>query len=152
MHVQELYNKLYVHLATEMHTALNQLIHQTAAKAHHRAGPHKPHAAKGGSKGSEGPSKHQLAVLKGLADEAELTADLTAAERYHQERVLAPANAQVSWASFPLSDLHSPRALLSTRMACDSPLTSQCLAVMYARAVPSQQHCHGCLLILVLPL
>ena len=97
--MQELYNKLYVHLATEMHSALNQLIHQTAAKAHHRAGPHKPHAAKGGSKGSEGPSKHQLAVLKGLADEAELTADLTAAERYHQERVLAPANAQVSWAS-----------------------------------------------------
>lgn len=96
MAVQELYNRLYIQLATEMHTALNQLIHQAAAKGHHRAGLSKPQAGRGhNSKGSEGPSKHQLAVLKGLADEAELTGDLAAAERYHQERILAPVNAQV---------------------------------------------------------
>ena len=94
--MQDLYNKLYIHLATDMHTALNQLIHQAASKAHHKPANGKPHATKGNSKGPEGPSKHQLAVLKGLADEAELTADLAAAERYHQERTLAPANAQAS--------------------------------------------------------
>ncbi len=87
--MQELYNKLYMHLATHMHMALNQLVSNKPSVA-------KAATAKGSSKGPEGPTRHQLAVLKGLADEAELTGNQAAAERYHQERTLAPANPQVT--------------------------------------------------------
>ncbi|KAA6417329.1 MAG: tetratricopeptide repeat 18, partial [Trebouxia sp. A1-2] len=83
----ELYNKLYMHLATDMHMALNQLVSNKPSVA-------KAATVKGSNKGPEGPTRHQLAVLKGLADEAELTGDQAAAERYHQERTLAPANPQ----------------------------------------------------------
>ncbi|KAL0022439.1 hypothetical protein WJX79_000099 [Trebouxia sp. C0005] len=86
--MQELYNKLYMHLATDMHMALNQLVSNKPSVA-------KAATVKGSNKGPEGPTRHQLAVLKGLADEAELTGDQAAAERYHQERTLAPANPQV---------------------------------------------------------
>jgi len=100
--LQELYNKLYMHLSTDMHVALNQLIANTTSTGR-KSSPTKAAPTKGSSKGPEGPSRHQLAVLKGLADEAELTGDQAAAERYHQERVLAPANPQVSpWPAMPL--------------------------------------------------
>lgn len=92
--MQELYNKLYMHLSMDMHIALNQLIAQAATKSGQpTAG--KEAAPKGKSQGPEGPSRHQLAVLKGLADEAELTGDQAAADKYHQERIFAPVNAQV---------------------------------------------------------
>ena len=93
--VQELYSKLYMQLSTDMHTAINQLILQAASKSD-KPSPGKAGIPKGNSKAAEGPGRRQLAVLKGLADEAELTGDQAAADRYHQERILAPANAQVS--------------------------------------------------------
>ena len=118
--MQGLYNKLYMHLSTDMHTALNQLIAQAASKGNAPAGG-KAEAGKGRAKAAEGPSRHQLAVLKGLADEAELTGDQAAADRYHQERILAPANAQVSY-------LHSASRLCVTSLsvACWVP-TSACI-------------------------
>lgn len=101
--LQELYNKLYMHLATDMHLALNHLTANTASRGHKP--PHtKAGHVKGSSKGPEGPTKHQLAVLKGLAGEAELTGDQAAAERYHQERTLAPTNPQVT--PPPLATVH----------------------------------------------
>ena len=102
--LQELYNKLYMHLATDMHMALNQLVSNRPSVA-------KAATAKGSSKGPEGPTRHQLAVLKGLADEAELTGDQAAAERYHQERTLAPANPQVT--SLLIPSTHSSLLLLT---------------------------------------
>ena len=79
-----------------MHTALNKLIAQTASRSEKPA-PSKAGTAVSRSKGVDSPSRHELAVLKGLADEAELTGDQAAAGTYHQERILAPANAQVSF-------------------------------------------------------
>lgn len=94
--MQGLYNKLYLQLSTDMHLALNKLIAQAASKSETQA-PSKAGSAVSKSQGAESPSRHQLAVLKGLADEAELTGDRAAADTYHQERILAPANAQVSF-------------------------------------------------------
>lgn len=94
--VQGLYSKLYVQLSTDTHTALNKLIAQAASKGDRPSvSSGKANSAFGKGKGAEGPSRHDLAVLKGLADEAELTGDQAAADTYHQERILAPANAQV---------------------------------------------------------
>lgn len=92
--LQELYSKLYMQLSTDMHTAINQLILQAASKSD-KPSAGKAATPKGKSQAAEGPSRHQLAVLRGLADEAELTGDQAAADRYHQERILAPANVQV---------------------------------------------------------
>ena len=93
-----------MHLATDMHMALSQLVSKRPSVA-------KAATAKGSSKGPEGPTRHQLAVLKGLADEAELTGDQAAAERYHQERTLAPANPQVT--SLLIPSAHSSLMLLT---------------------------------------
>lgn len=116
--VQGLYNKLYVQLSTDMHTALNKLIAEAASKSDKLSSSGKADSAMGKSKGAEGPSRHHLAVLKGLADEAELTGDQAAADTYHQERVLAPANAQVRCMLEPHAhhlvslSLHMPRLFL----------------------------------------
>lgn len=96
-----------------MHTALNKLIAQTASRVETPA-PSKTGAAVSRNKGVESWSRHQLAVLKGMADEAELTGDRAAADTYHQERILTPANAQVSFQciqihSIDLSSLYKPK-------------------------------------------
>lgn len=124
--LQELYNKLYMHLATDMHTALNQLIAQTASKGH-RPSAATPSRTRGSSMGPEGPSRHQLVVLKGLADEAELTGDQGAAERYHQERVLAPANPQVSPLLPPLPCLLLP-LLAHSSSTCSTLNLTLCIS------------------------
>lgn len=93
-----------------MHTALNKVIAQTASRGEK---PAQTGAAVSRNKGVESPSRHQLAVLKGLADEAELTGDRAAADTYHQERILTSAHAQVSFQRFQihavvLSSLYKP--------------------------------------------
>lgn len=97
--LQELYNQLYVHLSTDMHTALNQLIAEVtpARPPSSLSRPSTP--AQGGAPrdptAAKVPGGHQLARLKGLADEAEISDDLRAAERYHQERLVPATNPQV---------------------------------------------------------
>ena len=126
-----------------MHTALNMLIAQTATRSK------KPAASKAGttvsrSKGADSPGRHELAVLKGLADEAELTGDQAAADTYHQERVLAPANAQVSFMciqinAIVLSPLYKPElqacavAAYGSSFCLPSLLKGKCLPTVRYR-------------------
>lgn len=98
--MQELYNQLYIHLSTDMHTALNQLVAEVtpARPASSLSQPSTPgQGAQGGAAkdAAKVPGGHQLARLKGLADEAEIVSDLAAAEQYHQERLVAATNPQV---------------------------------------------------------
>lgn len=99
--MQELYNQLYIHLSTDMHTALNQLITEVTpaqpASSQSRLSTPSQGSQQGPDKGAAGgPSAHQLARLKGLADEAEIVNDVAAAERYHQERLVASTKSQVT--------------------------------------------------------
>ena len=119
MFLQGLYNKLYVQLSTDMHTTLNKLLAQPALR-NEKPAPSKAGTAVSKSKGVGSSSRHQLAVLKGLADEAELTGDRAAADTYHQERILAPANAQVGLRCIRIHAIVLPsvvQALVCARMS-----------------------------------
>ena len=129
--MQGLYNKLYLQLSTDMHAALNKLIAHTASKGAKKASG-KPEPAVDKSKGAKGPSKHELAVLKGLADEAELTGDQSAADTYHQERILAPAHAQVTFHSLHFLILMS--CLICTRLSCCCLARLICLPLLHKSA------------------
>lgn len=96
--LQELYNQLYVQLSSDMHTALNQLIAE-AVPARPACSLSRPTTPALGPPASQGlakvPGPHQLARLKALADEAEISSDQAAAERYHQDRLVAATLPQV---------------------------------------------------------
>ena len=96
--LQELYNQLYMQLSSDMHSALNQLIAE-AAPAGPASSLSRPTTPAAGGPASQGPAKvpgpHQLARLKALADEAEISNDGAAAERYHQDRLVAATLPQV---------------------------------------------------------
>ena len=137
-----------------MHTALNKLLAQTASKGEKPA-PSKAGTAVSRSKGVSSPSRHQLAVLKGLADEAELTGDRGAADTYHQERILAPANAQVSFHASRSMQSFSHQLisltccnndlllLVESHFACHSCLPyGACQPMMHRKAAGSTDH--GC--------
>lgn len=92
--LQGLYNDLYVYLISEVHSVLKELA----------AGPPPPQLP-------EVPGADRLAALHALADEAELNGDLEAAERHHQERLLAATDAQVGTFSSKVCNLQSPSCM-----------------------------------------